>query len=233
MSRHFNKTFLTGSLVFLLFIAKAQEPALQNSINLSVSGWNYEKHQQNGTVTLAYEWKPWHFVGLEFGGGYGWLRDYDLIRYSVKPNVYQNISLEEINGDYWVIQGKLSGYLPLWRDDDNIIRIQLFADALGGMNSSIQMEGELRIFEQEQVETASGNGKVHFFSGFEFGLWGALSDKISMKLFVGGRNINFKEPIEKMNSQVNGFPLSFSPYVPSSYFGTSLCLTIPKRKVSR
>ena len=125
-------------------------------------------------------------MGLEFGGGYGWFYDHNLIRYSAEPNISQNISLEKINGNHLVFQGKLNGYLPLWRDDDNKIRIQFFAGILGGLSSSIQMNGELKIFEPEQVETASGNSKTHFFSGFDFGFWGALFEKISMKLFVGG-----------------------------------------------
>ncbi|HPF51223.1 MAG TPA: hypothetical protein PK335_06585 [Draconibacterium sp.] len=232
MLPNYRKILLSKLGILLFFIANAQEPALRSSINLNILGWSYEKHQQNGGAVLAFEWKPLHFVGLELGGGYGWFRDYNLIQYSVSPGVFHDVSLDEMNGDYWLFQGKLSGYLPLWRDDNNVIKIQLFADVYGGMSSSVQMKGELKIYESELTKTASGNSEAHFFHGFEFGIWGALSEKASMKLFVGTRNINFKDPIEKMNTHLDGFPLSFGSYVPAAYIGTSLCFTIPKKKMN-
>lgn len=217
---------LTGLLLILIISAKAQEPARENSF--AINGWtsiDREGYNHLGLVDLSHEWKPWSYFGLDLGGGFGWLSCYDLQKTSAGIGAYEKLYLREMSGSFQLVRGKLTAYLPVWRDDDDITRIQGFASIMGGVIGSISLNGNLEYYETGQAIKASSEFEGHFFRGFELGLWGAFSRHWAMKLYVGDNNIQFGKAVKGLNTEVGNFPVHFDSYVSKAYVGFSLIYT--------
>ncbi|WP_347840378.1 hypothetical protein [uncultured Draconibacterium sp.] len=220
--------YLIVALVFLQVSAKAQEPANENGILLNAWTSSTKNNNHFSAIELAHEWKSWTYLGFELGAGLGWLACYDLQKSWVNPVGCEKLYLREISGGNEFIRGKLTAYLPLWRDDDMHPRLVLFVSGLGGFTSALNIEGHLEYFETgEKIETSSQSG-AHWFSGFEMGLKGSFSRHFAMKLYLGNNNIQFSETIKEMNTMINNFPIRFDEYVSSAYVGISLVYTYSK-----
>ncbi|MCK3682727.1 hypothetical protein [Maribellus sp. YY47] len=220
----------TVSFLFLLVFAKAQAPADENSF--AINGWTSFSKDDNhfGVIELAHEWKPIPYLGFDLGGGFGWLGGNDLQTTSVASGSNLKLYSREINGSFQLARAKITAYLPLWRDDDYVTRIQGFVAVKGGLVSAISTVGKLEFFETNQAVEASSENKGHFFHGFEFGVWGNFSNHWAMKLYLGNSNIPFGDAVKELNAEVGNFPIHFDSSITNAYVGFSLIYTYRLRR---
>ena len=217
---------MAGLLLVSIASAKAQEPARENSF--AINGWTSiarEGCNHFGLVDLSHEWKPCSYLGLDLGGGFGWLSCYDLQKTSAGIGAYEKLYLREMSGSFRLVRGKLTAYLPVWRDDDDVTRIQGFVSMMGGVTGAISLDGSLEYYKTGQAIKASSKSDGHFFRGFEIGLWGSFSRHWAMKLYLGGNNIQFDKAVKGLDAEVGNFPVHFDSHVPNAYSGFSLIYT--------
>lgn len=217
--------YLIVALVFLQVSANAQEHVNENGILLNAWTSSTKNSNHFSAIEFAHEWKSWTYLGVELGGGLGWVSGYELQKKWINPVGYEKLYLREISGSHEFIRGKLTAYLPLWRDDDMHPRLVLFVSGLGGYTSAINIEGQLEYFATEERINTTAENDAQWFSGLELGLRSSFSRHFTMKLYLGNNNIHFSDAIKEMNTKIYNFPICFDEYTSRPYAGFSLIYT--------
>lgn len=202
----------TKRLILFLAIVIANHVAAQNDLNNFNFGLGTGLDDDSQTRLIGeigHEWRAYSFLGIELKATAG-ISD----KYSDWPEInpatgilYPERNIRDINCSYQSLDTRFNGYLNLNYDERERPKNYLFLGfGIGLVN--IQTKGSLESFDGREFESKA-HLSFEWFTNFNFGFGGQLSDNVHMKIALFGDNIPFENALAKMDKKHPDAPFSF------------------------
>nr|WP_319510529.1 hypothetical protein [uncultured Draconibacterium sp.] len=222
-------TFAFLLLFLTISTAFGQEYEIQKSIAINLRPSIFEDPPTTLSFEIAHEWRLSEFFAIEAGAGIENSEEYSSIDEWV--DFFDQIEIGEysLRGKSKYLDGKLSGYFPVFYDDDDNWLFQIYASFYAGVANQ-SLSGEANFFDSDQHIINKADDRTQLFYGFDIGVWAALSDRFSAKFFIGGNSINFKKATRKMNQQLGNMNFEYPRLDNLPYYGFTLSYIYRKSK---